>query len=74
MAALNESAVLGPAKPGGQGVHAPPLFYRAKEKQGIEMQKETIELWPIIPFKDSVPSPNVKCISSPLLIVCIINK
>ena len=37
--ALNESTVSGWSKPMGQGVHAPALFYRAKErKQGIETQ------------------------------------
>ena len=71
MAALNERTVSGPVKPGGRGVYAPTLLYRAKKKQ--ERKKETIAPWPIILFKHSIPSVNVKCIS-PAFIICIITK
>ena len=63
MAALSESTVSGPVKPeGGRYGSMLPHFFTAQRKNKVlKRKKETVVLWPIIHFKLSMPSPNVKC-------------
>ena len=46
--------------------------HKERKKKSLKGKKETIVLWPIIPFKHSMPSPSVKCISPALHILCVL--